>query len=57
MEKKVGNHDHDKYITNSEFNNLTPNNFTARLAQSNLVTNINLNAISSIWKASIEILP
>ena len=29
-------HDHDKYITTSEFNNLTAENFAARLAQVNL---------------------
>ena len=33
IEKKVTDHDHDRYITTSEFNNLTTNNFTARLAQ------------------------
>ena len=30
--------DHDKYITTSEFNKLTTENFAARLAQANLVT-------------------
>ena len=38
MEKKVNDHDHDEDITTSEFNNLTAKNFTARLAQANLVT-------------------
>ena len=38
MEKKVTDHDHDKYITTSEFNNLTAKSFAARLAQGNLVT-------------------
>ena len=32
IEKKVTNHDHDKYITSSEFNNLTAKKFAARLA-------------------------
>ena len=36
-ENKVTNHDHDKYITTSEFNKLTIENFKARLAQANLV--------------------
>ena len=36
--KKVTDHDHDKYITISEFNKLTAENFAARLAQVNLVT-------------------
>ena len=37
IENKI-NHDHDKYITPSEFNKLTTENFAARLAQANLVT-------------------
>ena len=38
IEKKVTDHDHDKYITTSEFNKLTIENFAARLGQANLVT-------------------
>ena len=38
MEKKVTDHDHDKYITTSEFNKLTAKSFAARFAQGNLVT-------------------
>ena len=38
IEKKVVDHDHDQYITTSEFNNLTAKGFAARLAQANLVT-------------------
>ena len=38
IEKKISDHNHDKYITTSEFNNLTTENFNARLAQANLVT-------------------
>ena len=38
IENKVTNHDHDEYITTSEFNKLTTENFKARLAQVNLVT-------------------
>ena len=37
IEKKVTDHDHDKYITTSEFNNLTAKSFAARLAQADLV--------------------
>ena len=33
IEKKITDHDHDKYITTSEFNNLTKENFKARLTQ------------------------
>ena len=32
IEKKVTNHNHDKYITTSEFNKLTAEFFFARLA-------------------------
>ena len=38
IEKKIIDHDHDKYITTPEFNKLTSKNFAARLAQGNLVT-------------------
>ena len=38
IEKKVSDHNHDKYITTPEFNNLAAGVFTARLAQANLVT-------------------
>ena len=36
-EKKITGHDHDKYITTLEFNKLTTESFSARLAQANLV--------------------
>ena len=35
--------DHAKYITTSEFNNLTAENFTARLKQANPVTKTNFD--------------
>ena len=35
---KVSDHNHDKYITTPEFNNLAARVFTARLAQANLET-------------------
>ena len=38
IEKKVADHDHDKYITTPDFNKLTSENFAARLAQANLIT-------------------
>ena len=38
IEKKIIDHDHDKYITIPEFNKLTAENLVARLAQGNLVT-------------------
>ena len=38
MEKKINDHNHDKYITTKEFNNLTAKNFVSRLAQANLAS-------------------
>ena len=38
IEKKVTNHDHDKYITTLELNWVNKKKFTARLAQTNLLT-------------------
>ena len=43
-EKKIAVHDHDKYITTSEFNKLTTDNFNARLAQTNLITKADFDA-------------
>ena len=37
IETKITDHDHDKYITTPEFNNLAGRVFTARLAQADLV--------------------
>ena len=36
--KITTHHDHDKYITTQEFNKLTSENFTARLAQASLAS-------------------
>ena len=38
MEKKITDHDHDKYITTPEFDKLTAENFAARLAQADLAS-------------------
>ena len=38
LKKKITDHNHDKYITTSEFNTLAARVFNARLAQANLVT-------------------
>ena len=40
-------HDHDKYITNQEFNKLALETFTARLAQANLAS---INNIANLIK-------
>ena len=37
IEIKLDNHNHDKYITTPEFNNLAGDVFNARLAQGNLI--------------------
>ena len=37
LEKKLADHNHDKYITTQEFNKLTAENFAARLAHANLI--------------------
>ena len=38
LEKKLTDHNHDKYITTPEFNTLAASVFNARLAQANLIT-------------------
>ena len=38
LEKKLTDHNHDKYITTPEFNTLAADVFNARLAQANLIT-------------------
>ena len=43
IEKKITDHNHDKYITTPEFNKLTAENFAERLAQANLVTKTDFN--------------
>ena len=44
LEKKLNDHKHDKYITIPEFNKLTAQHFTARLAQVNLITKTDFDA-------------
>ena len=44
IENKVSDHDHDKYITTSEFNKLSTENFKARLTQANLITKTDFDA-------------
>ena len=38
IENKLTDHNNDKYITTSEFNKLTVENFAARLNEANFVT-------------------
>ena len=44
IEKKITDHNDDKYITTPEFNNLAEGVFTARLPQANAVTKTDFDA-------------
>ena len=44
MEKKLTDHNHDKYITTLEFNTLAVSVFNVRLAQANLITQTDFDA-------------
>ena len=49
LEKKLTDHNHDKYITTPEFNSLAADVFNARLAQANLITKPDFDAkLSSV---------
>ena len=51
IEKKIADHNHDKYISTQEFNKLTTENFNARLARTNLITKTDFDAkIQSLSK-------
>ena len=43
-EKKLIDHNHDKYIANPEFNTMTATDFNERLAQANLITKTDFDA-------------
>ena len=56
IEKKIADHNHDKYITTQEYNKLTTENFHARLAQANLITKTDFDAkLQSLSKRIISI--
>ena len=44
LEKKLTDHNHDKYITTPEFNTMAASVFDARLAQANLITKTDFDA-------------
>ena len=44
IEKKLTDHNHDKYITTLEFNTLAISVFNARLAQANLIIKTDFDA-------------
>ena len=51
IEKKIADHNHDKYITAQEFNKVTTENFNAILTQTNLITKTDFDAkIQSLSK-------
>ena len=51
LEKKLTDHNHDKYITTPEFNTLAADVFNARLAQANLIIKTDFDAkLSSLNK-------
>ena len=43
IEKKITDHDYDKYITTPEFDKLTAENFSRKLAQASLVTKTDID--------------
>ena len=44
IEKKLTDHNHEKYITHPEFNTLASDAFNPRLAQSNLISKTDFDA-------------
>ena len=44
LEKKLTDHNHDKYVATSEFNTLVASVFNARLAEANLITKTDFDA-------------
>ena len=44
IEKKITDHNHDKYIATSEFNTLAADDFNVRLAQANVITKTDFDA-------------
>ena len=53
IEKKLTDHNHDKYITTPEFNNLASDVFNARLAQANLMAKTDFDAKMSSLNTKI----
>ena len=51
IEKKITDHDHDKYITTPEFNKSTAENFPARLAQTTPHKKPYFRSPAISWKA------
>ena len=55
LEKKITNHDHDRYITTPECNILSVSVFNVRLAQANLITKTDFDAkLSNLHRKNIS---
>ena len=55
IEKKLTDHNHDKYIDTSRFNTLATNFFNARIAQANLITKTDFDAKLSAFNRKITL--
>ena len=56
IENKLDNHNHDKYITTPEFNNLAADVLNARLTQANLVAKTDFDTkLSSLVEKLLKI--
>ena len=55
IEKKLSDHNHDKYITTPEFNTVAADVFNAKLVQANLMTNIDFDAKLSSLNRKITV--
>ena len=55
LEKKLTDHNHDKYITTPEFNTLAASVFNARLAQANLITKTDFDAKLSSLSRKVNV--
>ena len=53
LEKKLTDHNHDKYITTPEFNTLAVDTINVRLAQANLIAKTDFDAKLSIFNRKI----
>ena len=54
IEKKLTDHNYDKYVTTPEFHTLPADVFNARLARANLVTKTNIDNSVSVLHNEIE---
>ena len=54
IEKKITDHNHDKYIDTSKFNTLATNFFNARIAKTNLIITTHFDVKLSSLKRKIS---